>query len=83
MSHRVDDSIRKRNKLAVEKRNQWRNRYHTLVGSIKTAKRERNQNPCNLACKVQLEGLQTMAMLMMRDRALITFDLRDSASEWV
>lgn len=83
MSYRVDDSIRKRNKLAIEKRDQWRVRYNALVDSIKQAKRERNRHPTNLAYKVRLESLQTMANLMMRDRVLITFDLRDSAYEWV
>lgn len=83
MSDRVDNSIRKRNSLAIIKRDQWRARYHALVRNIKRAKMERNANPSSLVHKIRLESLQTMATLMMRDRALITFELRDSAYEWV
>lgn len=83
MSYRVDDSIRKRNKLAIEKRDQWRKRYHALVRCIKVAKLERSRNPSMLAYKVQLESLQTLASLMMRERNILTMELRDSAYEWV
>lgn len=83
MEFRVDNSIRKRNKLAIEKRNQWRKRYHAIVQDIKHAKQERNRNPQSLHHKIRLESLQTMASLMMRERAILSMELQDSAYEWV
>lgn len=83
METKVDNSIRKRNSLAVQKRDAWRTRYYHLAYRIKQAKYLRGANPTSLAHQMELEVLQTTAQLMMRDRALLTMELRDSAYKWV
>ena len=83
MEIKADNSVRKRNALAVQKRDAWRVRYQHLVYRIKQAKHLRAANPTSLAHQMELECLQTTAQLMMRDRALLTMELRDSAYTWV
>lgn len=75
--------IRKRNKLSVEKRSSWRSRYALLTAAIRTAKRKRRDQPHDACAQIELEGLQTLAQIMMMERVMITWDLRDSAYEWV
>jgi hypothetical protein len=83
MTERVPDVIRKRNKLSVDKRDQWRGRYALLTASIKAAKQQRRMHPSDARAQIELEGLQTLAQIMMMERNMITLDLRDSAYEWV
>ncbi len=82
MTDRVSDLIRNRNSLAIQKRAAWRLRYRILADSIRKAKRQVQAKPCDLTVKVQLEGLQSLAQIMMMERNLITWDLRDTAYEW-
>lgn len=79
----VPEVIRKRNKQSVDKRAQWRARYALLTATIRTAKRKRVKHPHDAHVQIELEGLQTLAQIMMLERTLITLDLRDSAYEWV
>lgn len=83
MTERVPDVIRKRNKLSVEKRSAWRARYARLTASIKAAKQRVKTHPADARVQIELEGLQTLAQIMMMERNMITMDLRDSAYEWV
>lgn len=80
---RVPEAIRKRNKLSVEKRAAWRARYARLANAIKQQKRKRSEDPHNAQIQIELEGLQTLAQIMMLERTMITWDLRDSAYAWV
>lgn len=80
---RVPEAIRKRNKLSVEKRAAWRARYARLANAIKQQKRKRREDPHNAQIQIELEGLQTLAQIMMLERTMITWDLRDSAYAWV
>jgi hypothetical protein len=83
MTDRVHDVIRKRNKLSVEKRAAWRHRYALLTHSIRSAKCRAKSSPCDAQLKIELEGMQALAQIMMQERALLTMDLRDSAYRWV
>lgn len=81
--NKVPEVIRKRNKWSVDKRAQWRARYALLTAAIRTAKRKRADHPHDAHVQIELEGLQTLAQIMMLERNMITLDLRDSAYEWV
>ena len=83
MMNPVTDHMRKRNKLAVEQRATWRLKYNTLVLSIREHKEQVRVNPSCYRSKIELEGLQTLAQIMMTERCMITLDLRDSAYRWV
>lgn len=83
MTTKTDATTRKRNSLAIEKRAQWRVRYNMLSDSIREAKRHVRVHDADQKAKIELEGLQTLAQIMMAERNLITWDLRDSAYEWV
>jgi len=83
MTDRVMEIVRKRNSLAIQKRAAWRARYHILAASIRDAKQEVRAKPCDHVAKIELEGLQSLAQIMMTERGLITLDLRDSAYKWV
>lgn len=83
MVDRVQDVIRKRNSVAIQKRDAWRARYKILARSIQQAKHRVKVQPCDHKCKIELEGLQSLAQIMMAERGLITLDLRDSAYKWV
>ena len=83
MVDKVPEVIRKRNKLSVDKRTAWRARYAMLTVSIKAAKQRVQQRPSDARAQIELEGLQTLAQIMMMERNMITMDLRDSAYEWV
>lgn len=83
MTDRVIEIVRKRNSLAIQKRVAWRARYHILTASIRQAKQEVRSRPCDHTAKIELEGLQSLAQIMMAERGLITLDLRDTAYKWV
>lgn len=83
MTNKTDAITRKRNSLAIQKRAAWRLRYRILADSIRKAKRQVHEKPCDLTVKIELEGLQSLAQIMMMERNLITWDLRDTAYEWV
>ena len=83
MIDRVHDSIRKRNSVAIQKRDAWRVRYKLLVKSIQQAKLRLRLSPLDHQTKIELEGLQSLAQIMMTERMIITMDLRDSAYRWV
>jgi hypothetical protein len=83
MDNLVSNYTRKRNKLAVEQRTTWRIKYHALVHSIREHKQQVRENPSCYRSKIELESLQTLAQIMMTERCMITFDLRDSAYKWV
>ncbi len=83
MDVKVTEITRKRNSMAIHKRAQWRARYNLLTDSIRTAKRNVRMNDTDHKAKIELEGLQTLAQIMMMERNLITWDLRDTAYEWV
>lgn len=80
---KVSEVIRKRNKQAVDKRTAWRNRYAMLTHSIRSAKWRVKSTPCDAQLQIELEGLQALAQIMMMERNMISWDLRDSAYEWV
>lgn len=80
---KVPEVIRKRNKFSVERRASWRARYALLTATIRTAKHKRRVQPHDAHVQIELEGLQTLAQIMMREREIISMDLRDSAYEWV
>lgn len=83
MTERVDESIRRRNSLAVKQRDAWRTRYKLLARSIQVAKHRVRTSPMDHAVKLELEGLQSLAQIMMCERSIITMDLQDSAYRWV
>lgn len=83
MKSRVDEAIRRRNSLAVVKRDAWRSRYKLVVENIKSAKLELRRDPCNALKQVQLESCRAMAQIMMMEREMLGWELRDSAYEWV
>lgn len=83
MINPVTNHMRKRNKLAMDQRTAWRIKYNTLALSIREHKEQVRVNPTCYRSKIELEGLQTLAHIMMAERCMITFDLRDSAYKWV
>jgi hypothetical protein len=83
MTDRVHDIIRRRNSVAIQKRDAWRARYKLLVKSIQQAKLRNRLYPLDHQTKIELEGLQTLAQIMMTERMIIGMDLRDSAYKWI
>jgi hypothetical protein len=81
--NKVPEVIRKRNKLSVEKRAAWRVRYALLTASIRAAKQQVRSRPTDARAQIELEGLRALAQIMMLERGMITWDLRDSAYRWV
>lgn len=84
MELRVDNSVRNRNKMAIERRDKWRRRYNELSRSIREVKGLRNlQTNNHLMIQIELESLRLMAHQMMLDRISIKNELQDSAYTWV
>ena len=83
MTDLAPNSLRRRNNQAVARREAWRTRYRLLATSIRRGKSAVKRHPASHQHKIELEGLQSLAQIMMMERTLITFDLRDSSYEWV
>lgn len=83
MTDLAPESLRRRNNQALARRAAWRTRYRLLATSIRRGKSAVKRNPVSHQLKIELEGLQSLAQIMMRERELITLDLKDSAYEWV
>jgi hypothetical protein len=83
MTQPVDNSVRRRNSQAVQKRAVWRVRYAALTESIRMAKQRTKHVTASRTDLIELESMQTMAQIMMQERDLIQMDLVDSAYEWV
>lgn len=83
MTDLAPESLRRRNNQAVARRAAWRTRYRLLATSIRRGKSAVKRQPSSHQLKIELEGLQSLAQIMMRERELITLDLKDSAYEWV
>jgi hypothetical protein len=83
MTHRVSDSIRNRNRVAVNKRNNWRARYNYLAQAIWHQKHVVRGNASDAGAKLELRALQMMAQAMCDERKTIGEELRTTAYEWV
>jgi hypothetical protein len=84
MELRVDNSVRNRNKMAIERRDKWRRQYNELSRTIREVKGMRNlQTNTRFMIQIELESLRLLAHQMMLDRNKIKNELRDSAYTWV
>lgn len=83
MTLRVSDDVRNRNRLAVNKRHNWRANYNYLTRTIRQQKHVVRSNASHAGAKLELRALQMMAQVMCDERHSIGEELRLTAYQWV